>query len=215
MNFRVILSLVIKLVKGGEFMNKKTLGGILILIGVIIIGITGYLKYDSFKKEKDMREKFESALKNLENKSENGEKEKSPEGKGDDDKVEALGVMIIPKINMKAAIGSGTEEKVLNYYLGHFENTAFPGENGNFSVAGHRNYVYNEFFRDVDKLENGDEILVRAEKGEFKYKVDKSFVVNPEDIYVLDKTEDATITLVTCTTDSKRRLIVKGTLVKE
>lgn len=195
-------------------MNKRRIGLILILIGIIIISITGYLKYDSIKKEKAMRESFEKALRNLENQGENKDTVNSPDKKLDEEVV-AMGIMIIPKIDMKAAIGEGTEDKVLNYYLGHFKDTALPGEKGNFAVAGHRNYIYNEFFKDVDKLENGDEILVRTENKEFKYKVNESFVVNPEDIYVLDETEDATITLVTCTIDSKKRLIVKGELVKE
>ena len=38
-------------------------------------------------------------------------------------------------------------------------------------------------------------------------------IVDPSRVDVLNDTEEATITLVTCTVGAKERLIVKGTLV--
>ena len=40
----------------------------------------------------------------------------------------------------------------------------------------------------------------------------ENYIVNPDQVEVLDATENATITLITCTVGSKQRVIVKGTL---
>ena len=128
--------------------------------------------------------------------------------------IDAIGIMVIPKINVKVLVAEGTEDEKLKYYVGHFENTALPGEKGNFAVAGHRNYIYNEMFRDVNQLEAGDDIIVRTAKGEFTYKVKEQKVIEPTDVDILDPTDDSTVTLVTCTIGGKQRLVVIGELEK-
>jgi sortase A len=63
-------------------------------------------------------------------------------------------------------------------------------------------------------MEIGDEIRVKTTKGEFVYEVTDIFVVEPHEVWVLDPTPEATITLVTCTPIrvATHRLIVKGKL---
>lgn len=46
--------------------------------------------------------------------------------------------MTIPKIDLEVTIGEGVDMNTLKYALGHFPNTAMPGNDGNFSVATHR-----------------------------------------------------------------------------
>lgn len=81
-------------------------------------------------------------------------------------------------------------------------------------MAGHRNSAYNKYFDDLDKLSKGDEVIVRTTKGEYTYIITGSQVVEPNDTSVLKATDDATITLVTCTPKGvfNKRLIVKGKL---
>ena len=64
------------------------------------------------------------------------------------------------------------------------------------------------------KTEIGDEIIVKANGKEFIYEITDNFIVEPDRIDVLDDTEDATITLVTCTVGAKERVIVKGKLIE-
>ena len=85
---------------------------------------------------------------------------------------------------------------------------------GNFSVAGHRVSDYSEAFVNLYKTEIGDEIIVKANGKEFIYEITDNFIVEPDRIDVLDDTEDATITLVTCTVGAKERVIVKGKLIE-
>ena len=91
-----------------------------------------------------------------------------------------------------------------------------PNETGNFCVVGH-NYRNQRFFSKVPTLEIGEEILItdltKDVKGNtVKYKIYNKYNVDPEDVSCLDqKTKGKNeITLITCTDDSKQRVIVKA-----
>ncbi len=127
---------------------------------------------------------------------------------------EVSGLIEIPKIKVTAAILEGSDDRALKYTVGHYPGYGEIGQPGNYVLLGHRNYVYGHFFRNIDKLEVGDKINITKDINIYTYLVTESFVVKPEDVWVLEQTEEATITLITCTpigtyTD---RLIVKGVL---
>lgn len=202
-------------------MKKNAIGIVLIIIGLAIIGSAIFMRYSADKKQNEIKAKFEKTLKEL------GEIEKTPSSENNDSKasnspgdrpnkqdIDAIALMIIPKIDLNVAVAEGTDLETLKYAVGHFEGTALPGEKGNFSVAGHRNYTYSQYFNKADELVNGDEILIKTKKGEFKYSVSGKKVVNPEEISVLNPTEDATLTIVTCTPGATQRLIINAKLIK-
>ena len=87
-----------------------------------------------------------------------------------------------------------------------------PGQKGNFCVIGHRSYTYGEFFNRLDEIEENDEIIVEYNGKEFKYKVTEIKVVKPEEVSVLNQSEEEEITLITCTPIrvGSHRLIIKG-----
>lgn len=193
--------------------KKKFFGIALVVIGLLVIVISAGIKINSMNTEKKIREEYEQALNDLQKGADEKMDEDSKLGFENED-IDAIGIMVIPKINVKVLVAEGTEDEKLKYYVGHFENTALPGEKGNFAVAGHRNYIYNEMFRDVNQLEAGDDIIVRTAKGEFTYKVKEQKVIEPTDVDILDPTDDSTVTLVTCTIGGKQRLVVIGELEK-
>lgn len=131
--------------------------------------------------------------------------------------LEVIGVLEIPKINVNVAILEGTDDRALRYTVGYYPQTAKPGEKGNMVLLGHRNYVYGKFFNKLDKLEVGDSIIVKRDTYTYTYKVTESFVVAPEDVWVLNQTSDAQITMITCTPIGTytHRLIVKGVLAED
>lgn len=193
-------------------MKKKIIGIAMIVIGIAVIGSALFMRYSADRKQKSMINAFEKTLENVdktENKNENSPSQKPPE-----DAKGAIGIMKIPKLDLKVAIGEGVDNETLKFAVGHFEGTAMPGEKGNFCVAGHRSYTYSEYFNRLDEVKNGDEIIVQTKKGEFKYKVYDIKVVEPSEVSVLDPTKDATLTLVTCTPVrvATHRLIVKARL---
>ncbi len=124
------------------------------------------------------------------------------------------GVLSIPRFSLRVPIFDGTGEFELNRGVGHIEGTAFPGMSGNAGIAGHRD----GFFRVLKDIEVGDVISVRTRDGDTAYRVEETLIVDPEDVYVLDPTDHASITLVTCypfyiAGNAPRRFIVRGTRV--
>src|SRR5262245_23098921 len=49
-----------------------------------------------------------------------------------------LAILRIPKIRLEVAVLPGTDDFVLNRAVGHIDNTAPPGADGNSGIAGHR-----------------------------------------------------------------------------
>jgi sortase A len=132
----------------------------------------------------------------------------------------------IPKMihveNASVPYASGEDEPALKDHAAiHLEGTGFPWqEEANVYLAGHRlGYPgYSSFlaFYDLDKLENGDEILVRdANAKKYTYRVFKTFVADPTDLSVTEAVPGKNVvTLQTCTLpDYAQRLIVQAELV--
>ena len=102
----------------------------------------------------------------------------------------------IPKINLFAKIAEGTEEKILNEYIGHFKETTFI--NGNVGLAAHnRGYEVN-YFQDLKLLKKGDEIKYKYNEFEKVYEVEKCRIIKDTDWEYLENTEDNRLTLITC-----------------
>lgn len=118
------------------------------------------------------------------------------------------GIMYIPKFgsDYEHSIEYGTSlTKVLDKgAFGHYENTAYPGEVGNFSTAAHRQ-TYGAPMRDVDELKAGDPIIVGTKDAYLVYYVSASYVVPPGDVEVVAPVpkqpgQQATERLMTITT---------------
>lgn len=105
-----------------------------------------------------------------------------------------LGRIEISRIGLAAMIMEGIDNRTLRRAVGHFPGTALPGQQGNVAVAGHRD----TFFRALRLIRKGDEITLTTLTGAYRYRVDSTEVVEPEDIEVLDNSDDAVLTLVTC-----------------
>ena len=178
---------------------KNKISKILITMGLlIIIGSLILITYSKYMENK--------ALSSFEEKIERQEviTEVNP---GDE-----IGIIEIKSVNLKNVIVESTDKKYLNHHVCHFENSAMPGEDGNFALAGHSStYYYNQVFNELHKVKIGDEILIKTINDEFTYTITETIVVQSDEIEVLD--QDMTkkeITLVTCTNGGKQRFIVKG-----
>jgi sortase A len=105
-----------------------------------------------------------------------------------------LAVVRIPKIRLEVPVLPGTDDRTLDRGVGHIDDTPLPGADGNSGIAGHRD----GFFRGLKDIVPGDEIELETIKGKEIYRVDRTWVVNPEDVTVLDPTLTRSLTLVTC-----------------
>ena len=105
-----------------------------------------------------------------------------------------LGVLRIPKIRLEVAVLPGTDDFTLNRAVGHIEDTATPGTDGNAGIAGHRD----GFFRGLKDVGPDDAIELETLGKKEIYRVERTWIVLPEDVSVLDPTPKRSITLVTC-----------------
>lgn len=105
-----------------------------------------------------------------------------------------MAVLRIPKIGLEVAVLEGTDDLTLNRAVGHIEDTARPGERGNVGIAGHRD----GFFRGLKDIVKGDTMELETVAGTETYRVDDIWIVQPEDVQVLDPTREPAITLVAC-----------------
>jgi sortase A len=126
---------------------------------------------------------------------------------------EAVAIIRIPRLGLDKAVVEGVTVGDLKKGPGHYPSTPMPGEAGNAAIAGHRT-TYGAPFGDLGELVAGDEILVTTRAGEFRYVVDRTSIVSPSQVEVLDPTPEARLTLTTCHPKytARQRLIVSGVL---
>jgi sortase A len=98
---------------------------------------------------------------------------------------------------------------------GHYPETPLPGQLGNSAIAAHRT-TYGQPFFDIDKLQNGDEIVVTTLAGRFVYRVTGQQIVSPSDYQVIATTDPtlATLTLTSCHPKwtARERIIISAEL---
>ena len=117
----------------------------------------------------------------------------------------------IPKINLETYVISEYSNQALGVSVTKFYG-GNPNEVGNFCIAGH-NYITQNMFHDLKKLSIGDTFtLVDTNNHEGIYKIYLVEIVEPNETQCLSQKTDGRIelTLITCTTDSSKRIIVKA-----
>jgi sortase A len=100
----------------------------------------------------------------------------------------------IPSINVKVPVFDGIDELTLNRGVGRIPGTALPGSPGNSGLAGHRD----GFFRGLKDISVGDQLTIRTLGQRHEYEVVDTWIVSPEELDVLQNTEQDSVTLVTC-----------------
>lgn len=126
-----------------------------------------------------------------------------------------MGIVEIPKIDIKLPIYHTTREDVLQVAAGHLEGSSLPvgGASTHAVISAHRGLPSASLFTDLDKLEEGDHFLIHVLNETLCYEVDKISVVKPEETSGLAVEEGKDlVTLLTCTPYgvNTERLLVRG-----
>jgi sortase A len=101
----------------------------------------------------------------------------------------------IGKTNLPVVEGDSWEQ--LRQGVGHHIGSANPGTTGNVVLSAH-NDIFGELFRDLDRLQPGDEAILYTASRKFTYRVVRIQIVEPTDISVLSPTGRPTLTLISC-----------------
>jgi sortase A len=105
-----------------------------------------------------------------------------------------LSRIAIPRLALSVMVSEGIRPYTLARAAGHIPGTAFPDERGNVGIAGHRD----TFFRKLSEIRTDDLITLTTPAGSYRYSVEWTRVVGPEDVAVLEPSRAAVLTLVTC-----------------
>ena len=103
----------------------------------------------------------------------------------------------IPAIGVDSIIVQGDDWEQLKKGVGQHIGTIQPGQEGNLVLSAH-NDIFGEIFRYVDKLNPGDEIIISTDLTSFTYVVRDIAIVDPTDVWVMNPTDHASATLISC-----------------
>ena len=73
-------------------------------------------------------------------------------------------------------------------------DTPLPWNGGNSALASHRD----TFFRPLRDVRLGDLVRLKTPAQHLEYRVRETFIVDPEDVWVLESTPATMLTLITC-----------------
>ena len=125
----------------------------------------------------------------------------------------------IESIKIQGNISEGVTSEAMERGFWHFPTSSLPGKKGNVVIIGHRfKYIppaTNTFFN-LDKANIGDQIKITVGEETYTYVVTDIDIAEPNDISVLQQTDDYRLTLITCTPlwTSEERLVITAKLDK-
>ncbi|GAA4910322.1 sortase A [Stackebrandtia albiflava] len=136
---------------------------------------------------------------------------------------EAIARLYMPQIRPEPwIIVEGTDLDDIETAPGHFEDSAMPGETGNFALAGHN---VPAIFRHIDVLKAGDVVVVETMSNFYIYEITESAILSPTALEAVAPVpnqpgvepgeDDRWLTLMTCHPwwDNYERYFVWGNLL--
>jgi sortase A len=105
-----------------------------------------------------------------------------------------VGELEIPRLHLSAPVKAGDDDAVLDYSVGYLPDTPLPWLPGNSAFAAHRDRL----FRPLEHIRTGDAITLTTTHGALNYRVLRTLIVNPQDVWVLQPLPKVSLTLITC-----------------
>jgi len=123
----------------------------------------------------------------------------------------ALGLIIIPKLDVDMAFVQGIDDGALAEGPGHYPSSPLPGHGGNVAIAGHRTTHLSPFWA-LDTMRPGDDVTLITREGTFVYRTIWVGVARPDATWVLAPSGIPTLTLTTCWPrfSSSHRLVLRA-----
>ncbi len=170
----------------------------LVVVGVLLLARYGWMSYRIAQLEEESRSAAVRMLADREKAPADREKAPQPIERipapippADDG---LIGELDIPRLHLSAAVMTGDDTHVLAGAVGYLPDTALPWGKGNTALAAHRDRL----FRPLRDIRRGDRIRLSTRHGDFDYRVVRTFIVGPSDVWVLNDAPNVDLTLITC-----------------
>jgi len=128
---------------------------------------------------------------------------------------DALGRIRMPTLGKSFVVVAGDDPAELRKGPGAYPDTPLPGLGGTTAIAGHRT-TYLAPFRNIDKLDRGDEIELEMPYGTFTYRVQGTQIVEPSYVAVVRPVGYERLVLTACHPlySAAERIVVSARLVR-
>ncbi len=201
--------------KNNQFYSITIIIGVsLLTLGFIFYGYNYYQKKTNDKIEEKSIEKFFEIEEETSIVEES--KEEHPIIKKDDEIY--IGVLEIPKINLKKGLVDKTSPKNnvnKNIYL--LKETILPDEQAisHILLAAHSGNSYVSFFKNLRKLEITDKVYFYYKGMKYIYEIFDKYEIEKTGVAKLNQTNMSDITLITCISGTNKQIIYIAKLIDE
>jgi sortase A len=105
--------------------------------------------------------------------------------------------IVIPAINVDSQVVQGDGWEQLKKGVGQHVGSSDPGRNGNMVLSAHDD-IFGEIFKNLDKLQPGDELQIYTASQIYTYVITSARLVAPTDVSVMNATSHPSATLISC-----------------
>lgn len=110
---------------------------------------------------------------------------------------EPIGRLSVESIDIDPVVLQGTDTGTLQKGPGHYPQTAFPGQGKTIAIAGHRT-TYLAPFRNINEIEDGDDLVLEMPYGTFRYRVQRHAIVDPYAVHIVRDVGYERLVLTAC-----------------
>ena len=187
------------------------IGSLIIVLGFSLLSFDFLKPYvDENTEEKSLEQfyiKEEQIIdKNDKTTSDEVEKEKKPKVK-----YNYIAVLKIPKINLeKGLVEKNSKYNNINYGVQILKESDSPDViNGNVILAAHSGTANISYFRNLDKLDKGDDAIIYYQGNTYNYKVVKKYDADKTgEISIKRDRNTSTLTLITCRHNTDKQIVI-------
>ncbi|WP_117168752.1 class D sortase [Paraliobacillus sediminis] len=168
----------------------KKIALLFMLAGIIFLSIGGYQYIKTKAAEKDTLDEAHTMLESRDSTPSTIDPSSFTADTG-----ETVGLLQIPSIDAELAIVEGTDPDDLEKGVGHFKSSAYPKQNDQIVLSGHRDTV----FRRLGDVKIGDTFTIQLESGDYEYEMVSSKIVDADDTTIIKSTApDEELVITTC-----------------
>ncbi|GGB07612.1 class C sortase [Macrococcus hajekii] len=161
-----------------------------------------YQTFENYNKRENQQSKIISPA--VENKKDESEENLTKH-------ADIIATIRIPALRLHYPVYTEATPENLNRGVSRVIGTSYPlgGNNTNSVLAAHSYSPTHEWFTHIDRLKNGDQIIISNYKEKLYYRVFNRKIVTPDQVESLAVIKNRDIlTLMTCTPDGSRRLLI-------
>ena len=205
--------------------NKKSkrkswlivIGSLIIIFGLSIVSLFFLNPYLKEKEEDKALEQFYIKEETIEDKVDKTTSEEVKEESKPKVKYDYIAVLKIPKINLeKGLVAKDSKYNNINYGVEILKESDSPDViNGNVILAAHSGTANISYFRNLDKINVGDEASIIYNGKTYNYKFVKIYDIEKTGKAVIKRDNNtSTLTLVTCRHNTNKQIILIAELLK-